>query len=274
MPGTFWSSTNATGRTPSRSIRRRARPSSRGRRLSSTHWPVRRTGPTRPGDVTTPNDVHVIVGAANLAESIRRYGHLAAQLDPLGSAPPGDPSLSPARTRHHRRRSESAAGVARRRPGRRVLGQRLRRDREAAARLLLDDRLRLRARVRARGARLAAPCRGVRTLPAADGSGERRGAARPHHAGRGVRAVSAPHVPGQDALLDRGRRHARAGPRRDHLRRGRPGRAPHDHRHGASRPAERARAHPPEAVRADPRRVQGPGRRSARCGSIWAGWAT
>ena len=40
-------------------------------------------------------DVHLIVGAANLAESIRRYGHLAAQLDPLGSAPIGDPSLSP-----------------------------------------------------------------------------------------------------------------------------------------------------------------------------------
>ena len=40
-------------------------------------------------------DIHVIVGAANLAECLRRYGHLAAQLDPLGSAPPGDPSLSP-----------------------------------------------------------------------------------------------------------------------------------------------------------------------------------
>ena len=35
-----------------------------------------------------------IVGAVNLAESIRRYGHLAAQLDPLNSRPPlGDPSL-------------------------------------------------------------------------------------------------------------------------------------------------------------------------------------
>lgn len=33
------------------------------------------------------------VGAVNLAQSIRRYGHLAAQLDPLGSTPPGDPSL-------------------------------------------------------------------------------------------------------------------------------------------------------------------------------------
>jgi 2-oxoglutarate dehydrogenase E1 component len=40
-------------------------------------------------------DINVIVGAANLAESIRRYGHLAARLDPLGSAPIGDPALSP-----------------------------------------------------------------------------------------------------------------------------------------------------------------------------------
>jgi 2-oxoglutarate dehydrogenase E1 component len=36
-----------------------------------------------------------IVGAVNLAESIRRYGHLAAQLDPLGTRPHGDPSLQP-----------------------------------------------------------------------------------------------------------------------------------------------------------------------------------
>src|SRR6185369_4652598 len=40
-------------------------------------------------------DVHTIVGAADLAESIRRYGHLAARIDPLGSTPVGDPSLSP-----------------------------------------------------------------------------------------------------------------------------------------------------------------------------------
>jgi 2-oxoglutarate dehydrogenase E1 component len=47
-------------------------------------------------DVRSDVDIHVIVGAANLVESIRRYGHLAAQIDPLGSAPGGDPSLSPA----------------------------------------------------------------------------------------------------------------------------------------------------------------------------------
>src|SRR5262249_29424451 len=40
--------------------------------------------------------IRTIVGAAALADSIRRYGHLAAQIDPLGSEPIGDPSLSPA----------------------------------------------------------------------------------------------------------------------------------------------------------------------------------
>ena len=40
-------------------------------------------------------DVQKIVGGVNLAQSIRRYGHLAAQLDPLGSRPQGDPSLLP-----------------------------------------------------------------------------------------------------------------------------------------------------------------------------------
>jgi 2-oxoglutarate dehydrogenase E1 component len=34
-----------------------------------------------------------IVGAVALAESIRRYGHLAARIDPLGAAPPSDPLL-------------------------------------------------------------------------------------------------------------------------------------------------------------------------------------
>jgi 2-oxoglutarate dehydrogenase E1 component len=35
------------------------------------------------------------VAAANLAQAIRYYGHLDAQLDPLGSPPPGDPALLP-----------------------------------------------------------------------------------------------------------------------------------------------------------------------------------
>ena len=57
---------------------------------------------TPPGQSGSPSqsaagiDIRKVVGAANLAECIRRYGHLAAQLDPLGSPPVGDPSLSPA----------------------------------------------------------------------------------------------------------------------------------------------------------------------------------
>jgi 2-oxoglutarate dehydrogenase E1 component len=45
------------------------------------------------------NDVpsRAAVAAVNLAQSIRRYGHLAAQLDPLGTRPIGDPTLLPER---------------------------------------------------------------------------------------------------------------------------------------------------------------------------------
>jgi 2-oxoglutarate dehydrogenase E1 component len=41
-------------------------------------------------------DLDKIVAVANLAQSIRTYGHLAAHLDPLGTPPPADPSLDPA----------------------------------------------------------------------------------------------------------------------------------------------------------------------------------
>ena len=40
-------------------------------------------------------DLRAVVGAATLAEWIRRYGHLGAQIDPLGSRPTGDPMLAP-----------------------------------------------------------------------------------------------------------------------------------------------------------------------------------
>jgi 2-oxoglutarate dehydrogenase E1 component len=59
-------------------------------------------GWTPPADDTTTEttskdgvSIQRIVGAVNLAQSIRRYGHLAAKLDPLGAAPIGDPSLKP-----------------------------------------------------------------------------------------------------------------------------------------------------------------------------------
>ena len=40
-------------------------------------------------------DPRVVAGAVSLAESIRRYGHLAAAIDPLGRRPVGDPTLLP-----------------------------------------------------------------------------------------------------------------------------------------------------------------------------------
>jgi 2-oxoglutarate dehydrogenase E1 component len=94
--------------------------------------------------------VHVIVGAANLAESIRRFGHLAATLDPLGSAQIGDSTLLP---KTHgitdddlKRLPASLVGG----PPAEKLGERLRGDREAAPRLLLHHRIRHRASLRAR----------------------------------------------------------------------------------------------------------------------------
>src|SRR5580765_3558645 len=45
---------------------------------------------------SAPADLSRVVGAVNLTHAIRGFGHLAAQLDPLGSPPPGDPSLLPA----------------------------------------------------------------------------------------------------------------------------------------------------------------------------------
>src|SRR6187551_3743645 len=45
-----------------------------------------------------PQDVRgakTVVGAFNLIQSLRRYGHLAANIDPLGGRPIGDATLDP-----------------------------------------------------------------------------------------------------------------------------------------------------------------------------------
>ena len=58
-------------------------------------WTPTDAEPVAAGSAAAAVSVQKIVGAANLAECVRRYGHLAAQLDPLGSTPIGDPSLLP-----------------------------------------------------------------------------------------------------------------------------------------------------------------------------------
>ena len=98
---------------------------------------------------------------------IRMHGHLAARLDPLGSEPPGDPALEPRAAD-----PEAHAGAAGAHP--RVAPPPLRRGRDARRRaaaaardLLRDDRLRDRAPLRPRGARLAAAGDRVGPLPPA-----------------------------------------------------------------------------------------------------------
>jgi 2-oxoglutarate dehydrogenase E1 component len=51
-------------------------------------------GPTVVAEVPEVN-VDKVVGVAKYVRSIRDFGHRAAQLDPLGSPPPGDPTLDP-----------------------------------------------------------------------------------------------------------------------------------------------------------------------------------
>ena len=65
-------------------------------RKAFENWTPTESQPSAaPGQAVPAVNLHAVVGAANLAESIRRYGHLAAKIDPLGSTPPGDPSLFP-----------------------------------------------------------------------------------------------------------------------------------------------------------------------------------
>jgi 2-oxoglutarate dehydrogenase E1 component len=54
------------------------------------------TAPAVPAVQEAIHDVVKVVLAARMARSIREFGHLAAKIDPLGSAPPGDPMLDPA----------------------------------------------------------------------------------------------------------------------------------------------------------------------------------
>src|SRR5262245_31189655 len=58
-------------------------------------WTPADTGTSAGTPASAPETLEAAVGTANLAESIRRYGHLASRVDPLGSTPIGDPTLSP-----------------------------------------------------------------------------------------------------------------------------------------------------------------------------------
>src|SRR5688572_13598532 len=61
-------------------------------------WTPTESGTAQPAGAQAPVTAATLqdaVATANLAESVRRYGHLAARVDPLGSTPIGDPTLFP-----------------------------------------------------------------------------------------------------------------------------------------------------------------------------------
>ena len=211
-----------------------------------------------------PQNLSIVVGAINLAQSIRRYGHLAAQIDPLGSRPIGDPALLPAT--HGVTDADLAAlpatlissPIAQ---GAQTMAEVVERLRRLYCSTTGYDFAHIFVPEERRWLREAVETESLSRAGQSDRSG---GAARSADAGRSVREVHPPVLSREDPLLDRGPRHARPDPGRGHHRGGGSGDAPGVHRHGASRPAERDGARAGQAVRADPRRVQGSGAELAR----------
>ncbi len=184
------------------------------------------------------------IAAVTLAEAIRRYGHLAATLDPLGfDRPVGDPSLHPhahgvttdalkAPARRHRRRT--GGGGCR---------QCLRGHRAPADGLLLHHRPRLRPGLRARRAGVAAQARSSRARfrPPTDPIDSRELLDRLTQVEVFERFLQRT-FPGKTRFSIEGLDMMVPDPRRDHRRCRRRRRQARADRHGASRPAERAGA--------------------------------
>ena len=177
------------------------------------------------------------------------------RLDPLGSEPVGDPALDPRERGPHARADAAHPGLGAARGG---AGRDLRRRAAPPARdLRRHDRLRDRAHLRPRAARLAAPGDRVGHLPPAARARGEAAAARAAVQRRGARELPAQGLPRQEAVLDRGPRRARADARRGDRAGLRRGRARGGAGHGPPRPPERARAHGRPPLRVDPGRVRG-----------------
>jgi len=65
------------------------------REFFETWSPPRVNGRAAAGTADVAADVEKDVGASKFIRHIRDFGHMAARLDPLGSEPPGDPTLDP-----------------------------------------------------------------------------------------------------------------------------------------------------------------------------------
>src|SRR5829696_1048403 len=202
----------------------------------------RRDAPGRPGrDVGGQGPPHARppVGPARPARlrARGRPGARPAQRPPDTGAHACDPRL---RAAHRRPRPDLRRGAP-----------------PAPEDLLRDDRLRVRAHLEPRRARVAATDGGVGRAPQAARAGGEAPAARTPDPHRGARELPPQGVPRAQAVLDRGHRHARADARRDDRARGRRRRPRGADRHGPSRAPQRARPQRRPPVRVDPRRVRG-----------------
>ena len=199
--------------------------------------------------------LQAVQAATSLVKAHRMHGHLAARLDPLGSEPVGDPALEPATVglddELMRRIPASVLRVAV--PGDTFADAlpQLRKTYTGTIAYEIEHISDHQQRMWLRQAHR------VGHLPAADELGGPLQAARAAVRGGGARELPPQGLPGQEAVLDRGPRRARADAGRvDRARRGGRG-ARGGARHGTPRPAERAGPHGRPPVRRDPRRVRG-----------------
>ena len=240
------------------------------RRSASRRWPRAATPrppsrrPSRCPPPTTPAAAPVadaallqaVQAATSLVKAHRMHGHLAARLDPLGSAPVGDPALDPETVsltdELMRRIPASVLRVAV--PGD-TFADALPRLRDTYTGTIAyeiehisdhEQRVWLRQADRVR-------------QPTASRSTRRtqRRLLRPPVGGGGARELPAQGLPGQEAVLDRGPRRAGADARRDDRAGLGDGRARGGGGHGPPRAAQRAGAHRRAPVRDDPGRVRG-----------------
>ena len=225
--------------------RRRQPPPTRSRRRSSRRSPAR---PTRAL-------LQAVQAATSVVKAFRMHGHLAANLDPLGSEPPGDPALDPETVNLTPELMEQIpARVLRIAVEGETFADALPHLQETYCGTIAyeiehisdhEQRVWLRQAIESNLFRQPLDARGE------------EGAAGAAVAGRGARELPAQGVPRQEAVLDRGPRRDGADAGRGARHRRPPRRARGRDRHGPPRPAERAGAHRRPPLRGDPRRVRG-----------------